>query len=77
MIKSEFPNGAFKLAGKIALSGIGPDLIWIIDICQTDEGEFYMLEIGGFSFSDLYATDKTAIVRATSAAAIQFCLDQV
>jgi hypothetical protein len=29
-----------------------------------------MLEIGGFSFSDLYATDKNAVVEAVSEAAV-------
>jgi len=29
-----------------------------------------LLEIGGFSFSDLYATDKDAVVAAVSAAAL-------
>lgn len=76
-IKSEFPHGALKLAEKVARAGFAPDPIWVIDICQTEEGEYCMLEVGGFSFSDLYATDKTAIVRAASDAAIRAWRDHV
>ncbi len=61
---------AYDLAGAIAVRGYQPDPVWIIDICQTDDGKYHLLEIGGFSFADLYLCDKVAIVNAVSAAAI-------
>ncbi|MEM7317124.1 MAG: hypothetical protein AAF497_28655, partial [Planctomycetota bacterium] len=55
---------------KIASMGYSPDPVWIIDICQTSDGEYHLLEIGGFSFADLYSCDKTDIVAAVSAVAL-------
>ncbi|MBS0261907.1 MAG: ATP-grasp domain-containing protein [Planctomycetes bacterium] len=60
---------AYNLASTIAASEYQPDPAWVLDICKTDDGKFHLLEIGGFSFSDLYACDKRAIVEAVSEAA--------
>lgn len=40
-----------------------------MDVCQTDDNRLHLLEIGGFSFADLYVCDKRAIAEAVSAAA--------
>jgi len=40
-----------------------------MDICQTSDGDYHLLEIGDFSFSDLYACNMPDIVRAVSAVA--------
>ncbi len=60
--RPEYPPGAFELASQIASSDYEPDPAWVIDVCQTADGSFHLLEIGGFSFCDLYACDKSAIV---------------
>ena len=47
-----------------------------MDICQTADGEFHLLEIGGFSFADLYSCDKAAVVAAVSEAAHTFWMNK-
>ena len=68
--KLGFDKKAKKLASKIASFEYSPDPVWIIDICETENGECHLLEIGGFSFADLYACDKAEIVKAVSAVAL-------
>lgn len=70
VLRAGTDSAARDLAATIAARNYQPDPVWIMDICQTDDGAYHLLEIGGFSFSDLYACDKAAIVRAVSAAAI-------
>jgi hypothetical protein len=62
---------ARDLADEIAAGGFEPDPVWILDVGRTAAGEYRLLEIGGFSFSDLYATDKDAVVEAVSNAALR------
>lgn len=64
-----YEPAALDLAATIAESEYQPDPAWVLDICQTADGRFHLLEIGGFSFADLYACDKPAIVEAVSEAA--------
>ena len=61
-----FDSSAFELASEIASLGYEPDPVWVMDICKTSEGAYRMLEIGGFSFSDLYACNKFEVVAAVS-----------
>src|SRR5262249_12958387 len=61
---------AFDLANVVASAGNQPDPVWIVDICQNDRGEYALLEIGGFSFSDLYCCDKAVIANAVSDVAV-------
>lgn len=61
---------AAALAATIAAGEYQPDPVWVIDICRTEAGEYRLLEIGGFSFADLYVCDKTAIADAVSKAAL-------
>ncbi len=63
-------DNASALATKIAKSGFAPDPVWVMDICETANHEFHLLEIGGFSFSNLYACDKYDVVRAVSGVAL-------
>ncbi len=65
-LKADYDPAAYDLAVRIAASSYQPDPVWVIDICKTSAGEYRLLEIGGFSFADLYACDKAAIVRAVS-----------
>jgi hypothetical protein len=64
-----FDPQARDLAAVIAAQDYQPDPVWIVDICQTTDGQYHLLEIGGFSFADLYLCDKAAIAKAVSAAA--------
>lgn len=66
-----YDPAAYDLASKIASSEYQPDPVWVLDICKTDDGQFHLLEIGGFSFADLYMCDKRAIVEVVSAAALR------
>ena len=63
-------NVALDLAKEIAAMDYQPDPVWILDVCQTDDGGYHLLEIGGFSFADLYACNKRDLVEAVSQAAI-------
>ncbi len=64
--ESTYDPAAFQLASEIASLGYEPDPVWVVDICETSDGEYRMLEIGGFSFSDLYACNKMDVVAAVS-----------
>ena len=62
------PN-AEQLAKAVAGSGFQPDRVWVLDICRTVDGEYHLLEIGAFSFADLYGCDKHAVITAVSTVA--------
>lgn len=42
-------------------TGYSPERVWVLDICQTTNGMFHVLEVGGFSLAGLYACDKLKI----------------
>lgn len=69
-IQPGYDDRALELAARIAANEYQPDPAWVMDICQTSDGEFHLLEIGGFSFADLYACEMPKVVEAVSAAAI-------
>lgn len=60
---------ALKLARSVAATGFAPDPAWVLDICRTEDGEYHLLEIGCFSFANLYGCDKDLVVKAVSAVA--------
>ena len=64
--QATYDQAAFDLAQTIASQGYQPDPAWILDVCKTSDDKFHLLEIGGFSFSDLYACDKHDVVKAVS-----------
>jgi hypothetical protein len=68
-VQASYDQAAMDLASRIASSEYQPDPAWVMDICRTSDGSYHLLEIGGFSFSDLYAGDKNAIVAEVSRAA--------
>jgi hypothetical protein len=70
-IQAEYDPAAFELATEIAGGDYQPDPAWVLDICRTATGDYRLLEIGGFSFADLYACDKNDVVAAVSAAALK------
>ena len=61
---------SWRLAEEIAKTGFQPDRTWVIDICRTSDGRYHLLEIGAFSFANLYGCDKRAVVDAVSTAAL-------
>lgn len=65
-----YDNNAYELAKSIASIDYEPDPVWVMDICRTSDGGYHLLEIGGFSFADLYACDMNAVVAGVSAAAL-------
>jgi hypothetical protein len=69
-LQSGYEEGALSLASEIASGDHEPDPAWIMDICRTTDGAYHLLEIGGFSFADLYVCDMSAIVEAVSEVAI-------
>jgi hypothetical protein len=66
----QYDSAAFKLATQIASSEYQPDPVWVMDICKTSDDAYHLLEIGGFSFADLYACDQCAIVAEVSKIAL-------
>jgi hypothetical protein len=60
------PTEAYELAERVAMDGYEPDTCWVLDICQTQSGGFYLLEIGSFSCAGLYKCDMEPIVREVS-----------
>lgn len=67
--RPDYDRQAFELAKQIASIDYQPDPVWVMDICQTADRAFHLLEIGGFSFSNLYACHMPDVVAAVSAAA--------
>ena len=68
-LSPSWEEGAMELAARVGNSDYQPDPAWVVDVCRTASGDYRLLEIGGFSFADLYACDKRAVVEAVSAAA--------
>lgn len=66
---SETDYASWQLAEEIASAGFEPDRVWVMDICRTTAGDYYLLEIGAFSFANLYGCNKRAVVEAVSNAA--------
>lgn len=67
--QSDYGPEAFDLAQAIAAGDNQPDPVWVLDICQLSDHSYHLLEIGGFSFADLYACNKTDVVAAVSTVA--------
>ena len=49
----------------IANNITSPDDVYVLDLCES-EGDYKLLEINPFSGADLYACDRTAIVKSIS-----------
>ncbi len=63
-IVSEF---AEQLLSKI---NYNPDPVWTLDVCQTKDQCYHVLEVGSFSCAGLYACDMSRIVEAVSKKAL-------
>jgi hypothetical protein len=62
---------ARQVADAVLATGYAPDPVWVMDICRTSDGAHHLLEIGAFSFANLYGCDKNAVVEAVSRVAIR------
>jgi hypothetical protein len=62
-------DGILEFASNVLQAGYSPEPVWIMDICQTDDQQLHLLEIGMFSCSSLYGCDKDRVVKAVSTAA--------
>jgi hypothetical protein len=71
LLATGYDDGAYRLAKEIASGPFEPDAVWVMDICRTREDGYFLFEIGGFSFADLYACDKPRLVQAVSASALR------
>jgi hypothetical protein len=68
----DFDPQAKEFAAEVAAAGFAPDPVWIMDVCQTAAGTFHLLEIGCFSFANLYGCNKDQVVAAVSRAAVAY-----
>jgi hypothetical protein len=66
-----YPDGAKKLADMIAHETFSPDPMYIIDICQGADLNYYLLEINSFSCGGLYACEMDPIVKRASEIALK------
>ena len=63
-------EGAMALADETA--GLySPDGVWALDICKTQSGNYYVLEIGCMSCAGLYACDTDKLVETATKIAIK------
>ena len=61
---------AIEFAGKVA--GLySPDRVWSLDVCMTESGNYYVLEIGCMSCSGIYACDTDKLVEVATHEAIK------
>jgi len=60
---------AWEIAEK-CVEKYNPDRAWTIDVCQTAEEEYKILEIGCFSCAGMYGNDLGKIVEAVSKSAL-------
>lgn len=68
---ANYDEFAHALAQEILATGFVPDPVWVMDICRTTDGRYHLLEIGGFSFANLYGCNKEAVVISVSEVAAE------
>lgn len=65
------PRGATKLVEQILKVGYYPDSVFCVDICEDNDGNYWLLELNSFSSAGLYAADKEKIVQRVSEIALE------
>ncbi len=60
------PKEATILVEKLLKIDYIPDSVFCYDVCDTPDGEFYLMELTSFSSCGLYSTDKSKIVSEVS-----------
>ena len=66
---TDVAGGSWAFAAEVAAGLPAPERAFVMDICDTPEGP-RLLELNPFSGADLYACDRSAIVRAVSEVAL-------
>lgn len=66
----DVPAEALDFALQVASREFQPDRVWVLDTCETPDGEMKVVEINGFSSSNWYSCDLQAIVKAVSRVAL-------
>ncbi len=60
------PQGAIDKCKQALSLGYFPDSVFVIDICEDNDGNYWVLELNSFSSAGLYACDKDKIVQRVS-----------
>lgn len=60
------PKESIDLVKNILEIGYYPDKVFVIDICQDNDGNFWLMELNSFSSAGMYATDKKVLVKRLS-----------
>lgn len=63
------PLGAIEKCKEVLHEGYFPDPVFVIDICEDSDHNYWLLELGSFSSCGLYACDMRKIVKEVSAIA--------
>lgn len=57
-----YPEGAYKKCKEILTKLKPPAKLFTVDICEDNDGDFWLLEINSFFSAGLYASDKNKIL---------------
>lgn len=68
---AEVTPDAKHFAEKVVSCGWSPDRAWTMDVARTMSGEHRLIEIGSFSYANLYACDLHAVVDAVQRVAVE------
>jgi hypothetical protein len=60
------PVGATKLVKEILEVGYYPDSVFVMDVCEDHDNNYWLMELNSFSSAGLYACNKTDIVKKVS-----------
>ena len=60
------PQGAIDKCWEVLKVGYYPDPVFVIDICEDSDGNYWLLELNSFSSAGLYACNKDKIVERVS-----------
>ena len=60
------PQGAIDKCKEALERGYYPDPVFVIDICEDSDGNYWILELNSFSSAGLYACNKDKIVSIIS-----------
>ena len=63
---------AFQFAEYVVRSGWEPDRVWTIDVALTASGSYRLIEIGSFSYANLYGCDFRTVVDAVHRVALDY-----
>ena len=69
--KTDDNPDAIRFAERVAANDWSPDLAWTIDVALTTTGEYRLIEIGSFSYANLYACDLHAVIDAVQKVAVE------